>query len=135
MTPPRPKSSDTLVDPSRTAHRLKRGLVPERTGIFLRIESGPARGRGYTLSAGGVYVVGREDGDIRLDDPKASRKHAELGLYGPGAWVVRDLASTNGTWLNGRRITDRARLANGDLLRIGDSEIRFTLIEDAVPLS
>src|SRR5262245_47505843 len=95
------KSTETVHDPS-APKRMKSGLVPEDTGIYLRIEEGPDQGRIFTLSSGGVYTIGREGADIMLDDEKVSRKHAELGLYGPEAWVLRDLASTNGTSLNGR---------------------------------
>ena len=66
---------------------------------------------------------------------KASRKHAELGLYGPEAWVLRDLHSTNGTSLNGRRVDDRANLKHWDLIKIGDTRLRFAIVEQAVKVA
>ena len=125
----------TLLDPALAPRRMKSGLVPADTGIYLRIEEGADAGRVFMLSAGGVYIIGREGADVELDDSKASRKHAEIGLYGPDAWVLRDLASTNGTSLNGRRIDDRVKLKHWDLIRIGDTRLRFAVIEKSVKVA
>ena len=125
----------TAYDPRMGRPRLKEGLVGETTGIFLRIEQGSNAGKTFTLSAGGTYLIGRDGADIPLEDEKVSRKHAEIGLYGPGAYVVRDLASTNGTRLNGKKITDKAKLSHWDEIRVGDTVIRFTVIDDSVKVS
>ena len=122
----------TMYDANLARPRLKEGLVPMDTGIFVRVEEGSEPGRLYTLSDGGVYLIGREGADIALDDPKVSRKHAEIGLYGPGAYVLRDLASTNGTLINGKRVQDRVKIRNGDLIRVGDSGLRFSIIENSI---
>ena len=110
-------------------------MVPPQTGIYLRIEEGPQAGTVYTLSSGGVFLIGREGADIVVDDSKVSRKHAEVGLYGPGAYVVRDLASTNGTLLNDRRVDDRAKLAHWDRIQVGDTILRFAVLDDSIELS
>lgn len=63
--------------------------------------------------------IGRdEEADLRVDGSGVSRKHAELYRQGP-LYAVRDLGSTNGTWLNGRRI-EHAPIAPGHVLRVGD---------------
>jgi len=126
---------NTTFDPKLAPHRLKEGLVPSDTGLFLRIEEGPGTSQVFTLSAGGVYVVGREGADIALEDKKVSRKHAEIGLYGPGAYVLRDLASTNGTYLNGRRVSEKSKLEHWDLILVGDTQLRFALVENSVPVA
>ena len=72
--------------------------------------------------------------DIVINDEKASRKHAEIGLYGPEAYVLRDLASTNGTWVNGRPVSEKIKLADGSLIRVGDTQIRFSCIEGSIPI-
>lgn len=125
----------TQLDSKMARPRLKEGLVPEDTGIWVSIEEGIDAGRSETLSPGGVYTIGREGADIALQDVKVSRKHAEIGLYGPGAYMLRDLASTNGTLLNGKPVGDRAQLNNGDVVRIGDTVIRIDIIEGSVPIS
>ena len=132
------KSSTTVVDPRLAPRRLKESLVPPDTGIFLRVEQTPwdtGVGRIFNLSPGGVYLIGREGADIVLDDDRVSRKHAEIGLYGPGAYILRDLASTNGTRINGRRIQDRAKLKHTDVVQIGDHVLSFSVIEETVKLS
>jgi S-DNA-T family DNA segregation ATPase FtsK/SpoIIIE len=125
----------TVVDLHLSQPRLKEGLVPPDTGLFLRIMEGQGAGRVFTFDSGGVFVVGRDGADISIDDPKISRKHAEVGLYGPSCYFVRDLASTNGTFLNGRRIRDRRELHHEDVIRVGDTVLQFSVIEDAVPVS
>ncbi len=130
-----PISTATTLDRSLAPHRLKEGLVPADTAIFVRIEKGNAEGRVFTLSPGGVYLIGRDGADIHIDDDKVSRKHAEIGLYGPGAYVLRDLASTNGTYVNGRRISEKRKLKAGDMIGVGDTRLLFSMIDNAVPLS
>jgi len=78
----------------------------------------------------GVYVLGptstigrSEESQIVLLDPGVSRAHAVIEI-GRGQAVVRDLGSTNGTFVNGRRI-DRERLRDGDELRLGNTRMRF----------
>ena len=125
----------TQYDPRLGRPRLKEGLVAADTGIFLRIETGSDAGKTFTLSSGGTYLIGRDGADIPLDDEKVSRKHAEIGLYGPGAYVVRDLASTNGTRLNGKKISEKAKLNHWDEIRVGDTVIRFAVVDGSVPVT
>lgn len=125
----------TEFDPGMAPKRMKSGLVPPDTGIYLRIEEGNGQGKTFVLSSGGVYTIGREGADIPLDDGKVSRKHAEIGLYGPGAWILRDLASTNGTSLNGRRVDEKINIKHWDLIRVGDTRLRFAVIEKSVKVA
>ena len=72
----------------------------------------------------GACVLGRGPGvDFVLDDTLASRRHAQVVGRG-GGWVLEDLDSTNGTLVNGRR-QRRAVLADGDVIRIGGTTLRF----------
>ncbi len=66
----------------------------------------------------------KSGGDVRLDDPGISRHHAEL-LAGSNGVAVCDLGSANGTYLNERRLQMPEVLREGDLLRLGDIELRF----------
>jgi FHA domain/Domain of unknown function (DUF1707) len=68
-----------------------------------------------------MLVVGRApDCDVAIEDREVSRHHARLRRTAEG-WDVLDLGSTNGTWLNGRRITS-AVAQPGDLLQLADRE-------------
>jgi pSer/pThr/pTyr-binding forkhead associated (FHA) protein len=58
-----------------------------------------------------------------VPDPNVSRRHAELREEG-GSWWLVDLDSTNGTELNGKRV-QRAKLADGDRIRLGELELVF----------
>ena len=135
MSENRKDPTATEMDPGMAPRRMKSGLVPPDTGLYLRIEEGPGQGKTFVLSAGGVYTIGRDGADIPLEDSKVSRKHAEIGLYGPEAWVLRDLASTNGTSLNGRRVDDRTNLKHWDLIRVGDTRLRFAVIAKSIKVA
>ncbi len=66
----------------------------------------------------GVTAMGREDlGGVPLPDQRVSRKHAELS-FDAGAFQLRDLESTHGTWVDGSRVQS-ARVAPGSLVRLG----------------
>ena len=71
-------------------------------------------------------VMGRDPANaIGLpDDTKASRAHARVVRDSGGNWVVEDNGSTNGTFVNGQRIT-RQELAPGDTILIGATALRF----------
>jgi len=73
--------------------------------------------------------VGRaRDNDLSLADEGVSHQHCEL-VSEDGWFVLRDLSSQNGTWLNGRR-TAEARLRDGDEIRLGATRIRVSLEGD-----
>jgi pSer/pThr/pTyr-binding forkhead associated (FHA) protein len=67
------------------------------------------------------FVAGRR-GRLALGDDYASNQHARF-LIAHGLWYVKDLGSTNGTWLNGRRIHAPQRLKKGDKVKIGHTVV------------
>ncbi len=70
-------------------------------------------------------TMGRsDDADIHIDDPFASSAHARIFLRGEYMYV-EDMASTNGTYLNGRQLKTAERLKMADVIRIGDTEYRY----------
>ncbi len=75
---------------------------------------------------GGISIGRSNDADVRIEDGYASGAHARL--YSRGAnYYVEDMNSTNGTFLNGRRLDGEAELNDLDEVRIGDTELRFEL--------
>ena len=71
-----------------------------------------------------ALTIGRQsEGDVFLDDPKVSRQHARVESRG-NTFVLRDLGSTNGTWLGERRL-DTYTLQDGDAFRIGQARLVF----------
>jgi sigma-B regulation protein RsbU (phosphoserine phosphatase) len=74
----------------------------------------------------GRMVIGRgEDSHVFLPDSRLSRRHAEVEHRLDGFYIV-DLGSTNGTFLNGSRVVGEQRLADGDLISMGDSRLVFS---------
>lgn len=67
------------------------------------------------------FTVGRQ-GSLSLSDERASSQHA-LFQFAHGLWYVQDLDSTNGTWLNGRRIYQSQRLKKGDKVKVGRTTV------------
>lgn len=81
--------------------------------------------KSYRLQTHRPFTVGRDPGnDIVLRDPKVSRHHAEI-VFERGFFVVHDLASANGTYINGKRIRV-APLTHGAKIRLGNSYGRFS---------
>jgi len=69
-------------------------------------------------------VLGRSSTcELVLADDTVSRRHAELRIE-DGCWLLRDLGSSNGTWVNGRRVME-AEVRPGDLIHLGGAEIRL----------
>jgi hypothetical protein len=90
---------------------------------LLVVKRGPNAGSRFLLDAD-VTTAGRHpDSDIFLDDITVSRRHAEFLREG-GGFVVRDVGSLNGTYLNRERI-ERSVLAGGDEVQIGKYRLVF----------
>jgi hypothetical protein len=81
-------------------------------------------GRATLLGTAGAVLGRSKDCDVVIADENVSRRHAEVRPSG-GAWIVRDLGSTNGVKVNGRRIDGAQPLREGDTIQIGLSEITF----------
>lgn len=71
--------------------------------------------------------IGRHgDNEIILPDSQVSRHHAEIVMQG-GRWLVADLGSANGTYVNGERLTGPQVLTHGDLVRVGQTQFRVEI--------
>ena len=99
--------------------------LPEDLSVTLDVVDGPDRGVSFGLRTSAV-TIGREEGDFLLSDGLVSRRHAVVEVYGSAFVLVKDLTSTNGTFLNGRLIA-YGRLSDGDELRLGDTRLAVTI--------
>ena len=107
-------ASERLAEPLREPdHR--------RGSARLRYE-----GKTAVLRSGGGVIGRSRECDVVLSDQNVSRKHAEVRPSG-GKWIVKDLGSTNGVKVNGRRITGPQSLKPGDTIELGTSTIGFEL--------
>lgn len=115
----RPQTREFSPDPAPAAR--SRGRAPRPA---LEVE-----GRTVPLSAA-VTVLGRDaSADLPVDDPGVSRRHAELRISSDGPHlqvVLRDLGSTNGTYLNGEQVGSE-ELRSGDRITIGRTHLTFRL--------
>jgi DNA-binding CsgD family transcriptional regulator len=95
------------------------------------LEGRTAEGRRWTVPISkNPFVIGRSAHcDLELLDPAVSRVHAEIS-YSDGAVTLRDLKSTNGTFLNQGRVKGPARLASGDSVTFGRLSFRVVCGED-----
>lgn len=79
---------------------------------------------GELLPVTGTLFFGRSpECEIYLDDNRISRKHAKLELRGTKL-VLEDLGSTNGTYVNNRRVTTSVELTPGDVIELGDTRLK-----------
>ncbi len=85
----------------------------------LEVLEGPAIGR--QIAIGDELIIGRgSDETGRLaDDPELSRRHARISPDAEGVLTVEDMGSTNGTFVNGERISGSRRLLPGDTVKVG----------------
>lgn len=82
---------------------------------YLTVQRGPNAGNSYPVHGATVTIGRLPDNQIMVDDPMVSRHHARLTWRGNG-YSVEDLGSANGTWVNGRRISQPTSLGPGDTL-------------------
>jgi pSer/pThr/pTyr-binding forkhead associated (FHA) protein len=112
-------TTEVLAALPRLSHRGRRQTVPAdrpAPGRYLEIEDGEQRAL-LPLQAGTTRIGRSFAADVHLDDQSVSRRHAILFARPTGTRVLDD-RSANGTFVNGRRITE-ALLRDGDVLVIG----------------
>jgi pSer/pThr/pTyr-binding forkhead associated (FHA) protein len=95
-------------------------------GPFLSYRDDGGKQQVFRLARESVTVGRREEADLSLPwDPECSRLHAEFSLRA-GEWTVTDDGwSQNGTWVNELRLAGRRRLADGDMIRVGQTVLTF----------
>ena len=96
--------------------------LPEGMGMMV-VKRGPNAGSRFMLDADVTRAGRHPDSEIFLDDITVSRRHAEFVRQG-GGYVVRDVGSLNGTYLNRERL-EEAPLSHGDEVQIGKFKLVF----------
>jgi pSer/pThr/pTyr-binding forkhead associated (FHA) protein len=89
-------------------------LVAERTPV-----------KAFEVVSLGVSIGRGDDMDIVIDNVSVSRRQARIEMQPNGEWMVEDLNSANGTFLNGQRLTSRRPLAKGDEISFGKFSLFF----------
>ena len=102
---------------------LTRAAAPGRL-VVVRSPTLPP-GYGHEVDSVPLTVGRSAQNTIALaEDQYASAEHARFEARADGVWVT-DTGSTNGTFVNGERIADARRLAPGDVVRVGDTDLRY----------
>jgi len=97
--------------------------------LVLHILQGPDRGKKFELPSHEPQLIGRSTEALPITDTTVSRRHAEL-TPDDGQWVLRDLKSANGTFVNGHRIEGAVKLAPGDQIKCGSTLMTFAIAPD-----
>lgn len=132
---------EIVIDPFVLQFRVRgaaggnRGASPAAAD---RAQTPPARlevvvgtgmaGSSYPITSRGLSIGRSEDRDVVIPDPAASRHHCQITLQG-GEYVLRDMGSANGIFVNAVRVRE-CTLADGDLIRIGNTEMRFVRYDE-----
>lgn len=98
---------------------------------YVVVVDGPKTGTRFPLKDGS-NIIGRAPGcEVRFEDQSVSRQHSEI-LRSQNAWMVKDLGSKNGTFVNGNPVTDPVMIGHKDVVKTGIYQLR--LITQPIPL-
>src|SRR5690606_12922781 len=121
--PPEPapvtEAPERLVDPTVAIR-----VAPEGIDLLVQV-AGAGAGTSYPLT-GDTITIGRDPrNDVVVADPKVSASHAHIQHWLDGGPVVEDRGSTNGTTVNEAPLEGAHRLADDDLIEVGDTAFQF----------
>ncbi len=134
LPPPRPSASAPPIS-GRSEQTIQVRLPPPVPAPLVAVGTGEPRvfldGKLHSFSfAAGDHDVGRvAECAVRLESPQISRRHAVLHVTADEV-LIEDLKSANGTFVNGKRVTDRHTLDDGDELRFGDLRFQVRVKSD-----
>jgi len=116
------RDTDTAIGPLPALPKL------QKTRAALTVISGPATGRVFSVE--GVMLLGRgREVTVHLDDAGVSRSHAQVTPMPDGEYLLEDLGSRNGTFVNSKRI-DRTLLESGDRIHVGPNiAVTFAILD------
>ena len=112
-----PDAEDSTVKAASWGRNLR---LPAGKRVSLYVASGPEKGKTHVCERP-LVAIGRRNVDFALEDPQVSQSHCVVEIMGERI-VLRDLGSTNGTYVNGRPVREAA-LEHMSEFRIGDHTI------------
>jgi len=120
-----PQESFILAPSQANELRAVRGAGGDSGRLVVVSSPSLKPGEGRMLNSAPLTVGRGSQNDLALDgDDYASAKHARIEPRRDGVWV-EDIGSTNGTYLNGIKLTRARKLTPGDVVRVGETELRF----------
>jgi hypothetical protein len=123
--PTAPSQDSMILTPgaARAAGLGRRRSGPRSVRLVVRRSPSLGEGDEFPLNSAPITVGRAGQNDLVLDgDEFASARHARIEVRGDGVWV-QDLDSTNGTYVNGSRVTGAQRMDAGDVLRVGETDL------------
>ena len=142
-----PRSQPGGVEDGDAPATLRQTVPPEQTEVTARVTAQPKRvvldqatltvltrpspGRAIELTSDRMVIGRGQNADIAIEDVGVSRQHARISRWMGLAYMIEDLGSSNGTFVNGKGI-QRAVIENGDRIQIGPNVVlRFSLTDRA----
>ncbi len=116
--------------PQERTELLGDDAPPDVMAWLIFMDEGPRHGQMVRLIGASIMLGRAEDCEIQLDDRAISRQHSKIRIEGSGTatrYVIHDLATDNGTFVNGSRNLP-VELQNGDMIRLGRTELMFKRI-------
>ncbi|SPF42667.1 FHA domain protein (fragment) [Candidatus Desulfosporosinus infrequens] len=113
------RESTTIFKACVKPNLVDQGLKGRNSEYFLEIIEGPDIGQSFSLQDAEVFIGRHGQCELVLHDPEVSRRHLKIALEENSLWLD-DLGSTNGSFVNGQRITHLSVLP-GDRIQIGQS--------------
>ena len=118
----------TEAPPASAGEGVPVKTTEDETGVRLVVVGGPHQGSSIALRAGSMTIgraSSKADWEICLQDPSISRPHARIDVI-DGNWVLYDLGSANGTFVNGTPATEKGRVIHdGDMIALGATVALF----------
>lgn len=126
----RDASADARRGPGEITLDGARPTRAPRRGARLHVLEGPEQGAKLDVIITPALLGRSRAADLKLADASVSLRHAEIALLDDG-WVLFDLGSTSGTLVNGRPASTEQALRHGDVIAVGQSELRFVRADRA----
>jgi len=105
---------------------------PRKGKAFLMVSTGAAAGTVFPLTEPSVLIGRSLEAQVSINEQAISNEHARIEQSG-AKFTLRDLGSTNGTYVNGQRLVDAVVLAGGDSVRMGSTTFTFVTRESGLP--
>lgn len=121
-----PTRAEKMATPSRSTTGIRAGgmLASQSTSAHLAVTAGPLKGTTVPLGSAPVLVGRAPTCTVVIEDDYCSSRHCRIFPDG-GDWMVEDLGSTNGTFIDNRRVDDPVPFRKGDRISLGATAIEL----------
>lgn len=104
--------------------KLPNPALPQNLYVVLEVMEGPGQGKKHKVSNLSTVIGRSKSADFILEDPAVSLRHCQVEIHSKDKMIIKDLASENGTRLNGRYVS-AVMIKDGDLVQTGETKIKI----------